>query len=168
MEKEKLLRLEEIEKLISPKERRFIEELEVDGCKAEAALRAGYGKSRDGKENKRSAATAASRILAKEEVAEYRILRTMMLYEEQGFSAESIMTETAKVYRRCMQAEPVMIWDPEAKEWVESGEYRFDSKGALKALELLGENVGAFERAEKNDNQFNVNINVVDKIEKTE
>ena len=162
MDKEKMDRLSELEKLISPKEKRFIEELEADGCKAEAALRAGYGKK-----NKRSAATAASRILAKEDVAEYRMLRAMMIYEEQGISAESIMTETAKVYRRCMQAEPVMIWDPEAKDWVESGEYRFDSKGALKALELMGENVGAFERAEKKDNQFNVNINVVDKVEKS-
>lgn len=166
MEKEKMDRLAELEKLISPKEKRFIEELEVDGCKADAALRAGYGKSRDGKVNKRSAATAASRILAREDVAEYRMLRAMMIYEEQGISAESIMTETAKVYRRCMQAEPVMIWDLEAKEWVESGEYRFDSKGALKALELMGENVGAFERAEKKENKFDVNINVVDKIER--
>lgn len=167
MEREKRLRLEELEKTISPKERRFIEELEVDGSKADAALRAGYGKGRDGKENRRSAATAASRILAKAEVAEYRALRATLAYETLGLSASSIMSETEKVYRRCMQGEPVLRWDPEEKDWVETGEWRFDSKGALKALELMGEHLGVFEKERDPEaNKIDVNINVVDKIEK--
>ena len=166
MEKEKLLRFEELEKLILPKEKRFIEELEIDGRKADAALRAGYGKVKGGGENRRSAATAASRILARAEVQEYRALRARMAYEELGISAESIMSEVAKVYRRCMQAEPVKEWDSEKKEWVDSGEFRFDSKGSLKALEFMGEHAGAFERAEKGENKIDVNITVVDKIEK--
>ena len=168
MEREKRLRLEELEKKITPKEKRLIEELEVDGSKAEAALRAGYGRSREGKENRRSAATAASRILAKEEITEYRALRAEAAYEELGLSRDTVMSETAKVYRRCMTGEPVMRWDPEEKEWVETGEWRFDSKGALKALELMGESLGAFEK--ENDpgrNKIDVNINVVDKVSAT-
>lgn len=167
MEKEKLLRLAELEKEISPKERRFIEELEVDGSKADAALRAGYGRARDGGENRRSAATAASRILAREEVAEYRTLRAALTYEELGISADTIMTEAAQVYRRCMQGEPVMEWNPETREWERSGEWRFDSKGALRALELMGEHLGVFDKEkDRGENEVNVNINVVDKIEK--
>ena len=163
MDKEKLERLAELEKVLKHREKRFVEELEVDGNKAEAALRAGYG----GGENRRSAATAASRLLAREEVAEYRALRATMIYEELGLSADSIMAEVVKVYRRCRLTEPVLKWDPEKKKWIESGEYRFDSKGALKALELMGEHQGVFER--ENDpaaNKLDVNINVVDKIEK--
>lgn len=163
MEREKRLRLEELEKIISPKERRFIEELEVDGSKADAALRAGYGKG-----NRRSAATAASRILAKEEIAEYRALRAAIAYEETGMSRDTVMSEAVKVYRRCMQAEPVMKWNPDTKEWEESGEFRFDSKGALKALELMGEHLGVFEKERDPEaNKIDVNINVVDKVSAT-
>ena len=168
MEREKRFRLEKLEKIIPPKEKRFIEELEADCSKADAAIRAGYGRSRDGKVNRRSAATAASRILAKEEVAEYRALRAERTFEEHGLSRDTVMSEAVKVYRRCMQAEPVMQWNPDTKEWEESGEFRFDSKGALKALELMGEHVGAFEK--ENDpakNKIDVNINVVDKASAT-
>ncbi len=165
MEKEKLLRFEELEKKISPKERRFIEELEVDGCKADAALRAGYGKTRDGGENRRSAATQASRILAREDVAEYRALRATLIYEELGLSANTIMSEAAKVYRRCMTKEPVLEWNSETKEWEESGEWRFDSKGALRALELMGEHLGIGKKDnDPGEHEVNVNINVVDKV----
>lgn len=163
MEKEKLRRLQELEKIIKPKERRFIEELEVDGNKAAAALRAGYGKGK----NERSAATQASRLLAKEEVAEYRALRAVLIYEGLGLSAHSIMTETESVYRKCCAKEPVMEWDSEKKQWVPSGEWKFDSKGALKALELMGEHLGAFKGEHDNGGEkFEVNINVVDKVEK--
>ena len=167
MKEEKLLRLKELEKTISTKERRFIEELEVDGCKADAALRAGYGKTRDGKSNRRSAATQASRILAREDVVEYRALRAELIYEELGLSANTIMSETMKVYRRCMSKEPVLEWNYETKEWEESGEWRFDSKGALRSLELMGEHIGLGKiEDDPKKNELNVNINVVDKVEK--
>lgn len=163
MTKEKINRMRELAKKLTPKERMFIEELEVDGNKGEAALRAGFGKG----ENFRSAATAASRILAKEEVVEYRALRAEMIYEELGLSRDTIMAETAKVYRRCMSGEEVMEWDKEDKKWVGTGEWRFDSKGALKALELMGEHLGVFEHEkDSRDQSIDVNINVVDKVEK--
>ena len=165
MDKEKLLRLEELEKIISSKEKRFIAELEVDGNKAAAALRAGYGKGK----NERSAATQASRILAKEEVREYRAIRATLIYEELGISRDSVMSEVVQVYRRCMSKEPVMEWDYDKKAWVESGEWKFDSKGALKALELMCEHLGIGKSEEDPEGKkFEVNINVVDKIEKKE
>ena len=163
MTKEKINRMRELAKKLTPKERMFIEELEVDGNKGEAALRAGFGKG----ENFRSAATAASRILAKEDVAEYRSLRAEMIYEELGLSRDTIMAETAKVYRRCMSGEEVLEWDKEEKKWVGTGGWRFDSKGALKALELMGEHLGVFEHEkDSKDQSIDVNINVVDKVEK--
>ena len=165
MDKEKMLRLEELEKKISPKVKLFIEELEVDGNKAAAALRAGYGTSKDGKKNSRSAATQASRLLAKKDIAEYRALRAERMYEELGLSANTVMAEIAKVHRRCMQEEEVTVWNPQTKEWEGTGEYRFDSKGALRALELMGEHLGAFKNErEASENKIDVNINVVDKI----
>ena len=41
-----------------------------------------------------------------------------------------------------MAAEPVMTWDAESKSWVESGEYRFDAKGAEKAIEQMSKMLG--------------------------
>ncbi len=171
MEKEKKDRLIELEKKLKKKEKLFIENLEDGMCKAEAALAAGYGESQDGKQNRRSAATAASRILARDEVVEYRELRAEMIYEELGISANTVMAEIAKVHRRCMQAEEVMSWNPQKKEWEGTGEFKFDSKGALKALELMGESLGIFknEKDSASERDVNVNINVVDKIaEKSE
>ena len=148
-----------------PKERRFIEELEVDGSKADAALRAGYGKG----ENRRSAATQASRILAREDVAEYRAIRAALIYEELGLSVDSVMIETAKVYRQCMAKEPVLEWNYDTKEWEESGVWKFDSKGALRALELMGEHLGiGKDDKDQTPPEVKVRINVVDKIEKKE
>ncbi|MBQ6698715.1 MAG: hypothetical protein IJN09_06690, partial [Oscillospiraceae bacterium] len=59
-------------------------------------------------------------------------------------------------------------WNPDTKDWEESGEFRFDSKGALRALEMMGEHLGVFEK--ENDpakNKIDVNINVVDKASAT-
>ena len=63
-----------------------------------------------------------------------------------GISRETIRLNVMDVYRRCMTDKPVMKYDPERREWVEAGEYVFDSKGALKAMELLGKPLGMFER----------------------
>ena len=63
-----------------------------------------------------------------------------------GISRETIRLNVMDIYRRCMTAKPVMKYDPDRREWVESGEFVFDSKGALKAMELLGKPLGMFER----------------------
>ena len=50
-----------------------------------------------------------------------------------------------------------MISVSDRREWVESGEFVFDSKGALKAMELLGKPLGMFER-DGEEAQEGVNI----------
>ena len=42
-----------------------------------------------------------------------------------------------------------MEWDYTAHEMVEKGQYEFDSKGALKALEMIGKHLGMFEKKPK-------------------
>ena len=42
-----------------------------------------------------------------------------------------------EVYQRCMEKKPVLEWDTVARAWVESGLWQMDSKGALRALDLL-------------------------------
>lgn len=56
--------------------------------------------------------------------------------EETKLDANYVLLNLQKVAERCMQAVPVM--EKIDGEWVETGEFRFDSSGANKALELIG------------------------------
>jgi len=55
-----------------------------------------------------------------------------------------------RVAERCQQAEPVMMPDGEGG-LKDSGEYKFDSSGANKALDSLAKHVGAYEADKEKD-----------------
>ena len=119
------------------KHERFCQEYVIDYNGTRAAMRAGY--------SERNAATQAGRLLKKAEVlARVRELQHEQL-ERLSISADYVILRLLETLERCMQAVPVMIWDPERGCKVESGEYTFDSKGALRALELIGKYLGMFE-----------------------
>ena len=132
--------LEELERLLTRKERRFVEEYDKDGNGTQAAIRAGYTPGK----NNASAAVQACKMLRSPKISAYRRARANELCRQLGISPETISLHVMEVYRRCMEAKPVMTYDRDQKEWVESGNYVFDSKGALKAMELLGKNLGMF------------------------
>ena len=134
--------MEELEKLLTRKERLFVEEYDRDGNGTQAAIRAGYS---PGKKNA-SASVQASKLLRSAKISAYRRARANELCSQMGISRETIRLNVMDIYRRCMTAKPVMKYDPDRREWVESGEFVFDSKGALKAMELLGKPLGMFER----------------------
>ena len=134
--------LEELEQLLTRRERLFVEEYDKDGNGTQAAIRAGYTA---GKKNA-SASVQASKLLRSAKISAYRRARAKELCRQLGISRETIRLNVMDVSRRCMTAKPVMKYDPDRREWVESGEYVFDSKGALKAMELLGKPLGMFER----------------------
>lgn len=75
--------------------------------------------------------------------------------ERLAVSADYVLLRLLDTLERCMQARPVMVWDPDAGCKVESGEYVFDSKGALRALELIGKHLGMFEDRLKVSGQLN-------------
>ncbi len=58
--------------------------------------------------------------------------------------AADIRAALITIARRCMQGEPVRVYDKEKREWTNAGEWKFDARGALKALELLGEACGMY------------------------
>lgn len=141
--------IEQLEKMLTKKERKFIEELEIDENGALAAIRAGLLDGRDRKD----AASAAKRVLRKPKVLAYRLLRANEAYELLGISPESILMKLQTVYNRSMQAEPVLEWDKEEREWRQTGEWQFDARSALKALELMGKSQGMFVDKVINDNR---------------
>ena len=128
--------MEELEKLLTRKERLFVEEYDRDGNGTQAAIRAGYAES--------SARSMASKLLANHNIA----ARVRLLQKEQAdrlqLSADVVVVKLFETLSMCMQAVPVMIWDPAERKMVESGQYSFDSKGATKCLELIGKHLGMF------------------------
>lgn len=126
---------------MTAKMERFCQEYVIDYNGTEAAVRAGYSGKR--------AAAQASTLLKREDVME----RVAELQKEQakrlGLSADRVIMELWEIYSRCMQARPVMIWDSDRHAYVPSdGEFTFDANGAVKAIKLIGEHIGMWNRKE--------------------
>lgn len=115
---------------LKPQVRRFVHEYLVDLNGKEAAKRAGY--------SERTAASQASRLLRDPAVKEYRDALLQEQFDAIGITKHSIAAEVWEIYRKCVQKEPVLEWNSVTKEWEHKGEWTFNVKGALKALEMLG------------------------------
>lgn len=128
----------EIRAYLDDREIRFAEEYLVDLNGTQAAIRAGYKAGT----NNASAAVQASRLLHDARVRAYRSALIRESVDDMCLSRESLVLKLMEIYRRCMAAEPVMVWDSAEKAWKESGVWQFDAKGAMKALEQLGKLMG--------------------------
>ena len=126
---------------LKSKQERFCQEYIIDYIGKEAAIRAGYSED--------SAKQQAYRLLQREDVRE----RIFQLQEEKvkslGVSQNFVVSQLMDVYQCCRATRPLMEWDYEKHEMVKTGEYAFNSKGALKALEMLGKHLGMFEKKPK-------------------
>lgn len=117
------------EKQLTDKQKRFVREWLVDMNGTRAALRAGY--------SEKSAAQTASRLMKDPAVKDYRNRLLKEQFDALGVTEHSLAMEVWRVFERCSAAKPVMIWDSDLREYVESGQWQFDAKGALKALDML-------------------------------
>ena len=115
---------------------RFCQEYVIDYNGTRAAIRAGY--------SEKNAATQSGRMLRKAEV----LARVRELQGEQvarlSVTQDYVVLQLLDTYAKCSKPVPVMQYDPDAGGMVESGEYQFDSKGALRALELIGKHLGMY------------------------
>jgi phage terminase small subunit len=126
------------ESKLTEKQRRFCEEYLVDLNATQAAIRAGYSEN--------TARDIGCENLTKPNIAAYIAKAQKEISEKTLITAEWVVNRLKAISDRCMTAEPVMVYDPDTKSMVESGEYRFDSSGANKATELLGKHLGVFEK----------------------
>jgi len=118
------------------KHERFAHEYVIDYNMTKAAIRAGY--------SEKSASTQACKMLKKGNIlARVKELQCEQV-ERLCITADLVMLRLMGVVDKSMQAEPVMRFDFATKTMVETGEYTFDSRGANRALELLGKHVGMF------------------------
>ncbi len=130
----------ELEGRLKPRERAFVEFYDECGNGTLAAQRAGYSP-----DNCNSAAVAASRLLRSDKIIAYRRARARELYERLGLSKETLALNLDEVRRRAMAAEPHMGYNSETKEWEPDGTWVYDGRTAARALELMGNLIGAYE-----------------------
>lgn len=120
---------EELGKQLKPRERQFVHEYLKDLNGTQAAIRVGY--------SEKNAASQASRLLRKPEIRAYRDALLQEQFDAIGVTKHTIAAEVWDIFRKCTQKEPVLEWDSISREWVHKGEWQFDVKGALKALDML-------------------------------
>ena len=124
---------------VTDKQQMFVEEYVKDFNASQAAIRAGYSKS--------TARQIGSKLLTKINIQAEIARKQEEIAARNDVSVDYVIQSLKTVAERCMQAEPVTVKvDGEIKE---VGEYRFDSAGANKALDLLGKHVGAWEKDNK-------------------
>ena len=124
----------------------FTKEYIVDLNATQAAIRAGY--------SERTAKSQGQRLLTNVDVAaEIQILFDKRA-EKVELNSEWVLRNLEKVANRCMTAEPVMVKGDNGME--ESGEYKFDSAGANKSLELIGKHLKLFTDKIEQDVSFTV------------
>jgi len=64
--------------------------------------------------------------------------------EKENISDDYVLSNLREIVERCMQKEPVMKRGIQVTDEVDRPLYSFDSRGALKGLELIGKHIGLF------------------------
>lgn len=142
---------------LTERQTRFIEAYMISGNATQAAIEAGYAaESADGE---------GSRLLVNVRIAEELEKRRKARALRAEIDADWVLLRFKDISNRCMQAEPVLIFDGE--KWVESGEYKFDSNGANKATENIAKHIGFYakdkekpQETKKARKRYTVNIGV--------
>ena len=148
---------------LTEKQKQFCYEYLVDYNGTKAATRSGY--------SEKTACSQANRLLRNVEV----LACVRKLQEEKTqrliVTPAWVVQKLVDVTEKAMQAVPVMQYDYEEKELLPTGEYEFDSRGATKALELIGKHLGMF--VEKIETKQTVTVvskldSILDELKDTE
>jgi len=121
---------------LTKKQIMFCKEYVADYNGKQAAIRAGYKES--------NAASQASRLLCDSEILECIKEHQKYLVNSSCLTEEKVINHLQDVLERCLSAKPVTEWDYSEHEMIETGDWTFDSKGALEAIKLLGQHLGMF------------------------
>lgn len=133
---------------LNPMQELFCYEYTVDYNATAAATRAGYSKN--------TAAAQGSRLLKDVNIlSRVRHIQSERL-KKLSLNGDFVLLKLIEVYNKCMIETPIMRWNSDEHKYVESDEYTtFDSKGALKALELLGKHLAMFTQKIEHSGEIN-------------
>lgn len=127
---------------LTDKQERFCQEYLIDLNGTQAAIRSGYSED-------------TAKVIASENLTKPYIKERIKTLQEQialrlEISQDWVLKRFKDISDRCMTAEPVMIKDGDGN-WIESGEYQFNSSGANKATESIAKHLGFFEKDNKKE-----------------
>lgn len=136
---------------LSEKQVRFIDALVNDpqGNITRAVIKAGY--------SDKGAATQGSLLLKKPEIQEVLQARRAERSKKYNRTADEILSDILEIKQRCMQAVPVL--DEEGQQ---TGEWKFDSKAAIKALETEIRMHGLFKDKQETTHTGGISVTVKD------
>lgn len=121
---------------MTDKQKMFVKEYMKDLNATQAAIRAGYSEN--------SAKEIGCENLTKPNIQEAIQKEMADRIAKVEIDAEYVLGSLKKVAERCMQEEEVMKYNYDTKELEGTGEFKFDSSGANKSLELLGKYLKLF------------------------
>ncbi len=121
---------------LTEQQEKFCREYVLDYNGTQAAIRAGY--------SEKTARSQASRLLTNDDILSRVHAIQIIELKKLSVTPESVVMRYLEIYDRCMQATPVMEWDYNEHKLVETGEYVFDSKGAINALSKIGDYLAMF------------------------
>jgi len=114
-----------------------------------AAEEAGY--------SKRRAKVTGCELLKKDHVQSYMAGLAAQLQQDNKIDAEYVLQGAKEMFERCMQRE--QVYEMSNGEKVPTGEWKFDSAGAGKALTILGNHVDISAFKAKDDDGVPVDQN---------
>jgi phage terminase small subunit len=123
---------------LTARQRLFVDEYMIDRNATQAAIRAGY--------SKKTANEQGARLLANVRVWAEVEKRTANASKRSGVSVGYVLSNLEEIIERCMQRAPVMEGTRQAKDGSGNHVWRFDSSGAVKALELIGKHLSMWEQ----------------------
>lgn len=123
---------------LTTKMQAFVDEYIVDFNATQAAIRAGY--------SGKNASNMACKLLGRPDVAEAVAKAMEERSKRTKIDQDWVLKQAVEVHNRCMQGAPVLHPDGtpvliETPVGEIAPAYRFDSGGALKALEIVGKHV---------------------------
>jgi phage terminase small subunit len=121
---------------LNPKQQRFVSEYLIDLNATQAAIRAGYTPT--------NADVTGPRLLGNVRIANAVKAAQAERAAASELSEQWVLDHLKENVERAMVAIPVMQFDHEKKEMVETGEYQYEGTVANKALELIGIHRGMF------------------------
>lgn len=127
---------------LNEKQERFCQEFFLDFDVIKAAERVGY--------SEKYAKKNCFLFLQDE-----RIIERLNSIREENFGCNSkccknkVVKEMWNMYEKAVEEKPVIEWNKDLKEYVETGEYQHDEKTALKCLELIAKICGGISDSAK-------------------
>ena len=122
---------------LNEKQKLFCEEYLIDLNATQAAIRAGY--------SKKTARSIANENLTKPDIQDYIQKLQAGIAKRNKITQDEVLADLIEIKERCMQAAPVLgMFGQQIQDSEGNNIWKFDAKGATKAIELIGKHIGFF------------------------